>query len=121
MSILAFFGAVGGMKNFVGKYFGMVGGWFSAKFFGAKLANDMYLMKKKKKQTKKSKPNPTPTDDLEKDHNNDKNKLHIPENLNSGYLYERFKMSTRESLFDWIGKLFNWKSSINRLKLLGIS
>ena len=29
--------------------FGFAGNYFSAKFFGAKLANDLYIMKKKKK------------------------------------------------------------------------
>lgn len=53
MEILAFFGAVGGMQRFVGKIFGYFGNYFSAKFFGAKLANDLYLLKKKKK-TKQS-------------------------------------------------------------------
>ena len=52
MSILAFFGAVGGMQRFVAKYFGIIGGWFSGKFISAKLANDMYLMKKKKNKKK---------------------------------------------------------------------
>ena len=49
MEILAFFGAIGGMQRFVGKMFGFAGNYFSAKFFGAKLANDLYIMKKKKK------------------------------------------------------------------------
>ena len=56
MQVLAFFGAIGGMQRFVGKFFGKVGNYFSGKFFGAKLASDLYIMKKNKKtKSKKSK------------------------------------------------------------------
>lgn len=48
MQILAFFGAIGGMQRFVGAILGKIGGYFSAKFFGAKLMTDLYIQKKNK-------------------------------------------------------------------------
>ena len=87
MEILAFFGAIGGMQRFVGKFFGMVGNYFSSKFFGAKLANDLYIMKKKKKIQNKH--TSTPENKV-----NIKNKLIVPEDFTKESLYERFKIST---------------------------
>ena len=43
MGMLAFFGAVGGMKNFMMAILGKFGGYFSGKFFGAKLMTDLYI------------------------------------------------------------------------------
>ena len=43
MQLLEFFGAVGGMTRFVGSILGQLGGYFSAKFFGAKLMTDLYI------------------------------------------------------------------------------
>ena len=41
--MLAFFGAVGGMKNFMLAILGKFGGYFSGKFLGAKLMTDLYI------------------------------------------------------------------------------
>ena len=49
MQVLAFFGAIGGMQRFMGKFFSIVGSYFSAKFFAPKLTRDLYIQKKKKK------------------------------------------------------------------------
>ena len=43
MQLLEFFGAIGGMTRFVGSILGQFGGYFSAKFFGAKLMTDLYI------------------------------------------------------------------------------
>ena len=54
MQLLAFFGAIGGMKNFVGTILGTFGNYFSGKFFGSKLTSDLYIQKKRKSKNKKS-------------------------------------------------------------------
>ena len=99
MEILAFFGAIGGMQRFVGKIFGQFGNYFSAKFFGAKLANDLYIMKKKKGIKSHAK-TPIGEQILEK------NRIIVPEDRNKGTLYERFKIKTWQSFIDPIKKFF---------------
>ena len=51
MGMLAFFGAIGGMKNFMIAILGKFGGYFSGKFFGAKLMTDLYIEKKRNKKS----------------------------------------------------------------------
>lgn len=52
MGMLAFFGAIGGMNRFIGSIFKIGGGYFSGKFFAAKMMSDMYMEKVKKKGKK---------------------------------------------------------------------
>ena len=61
MQILAFFGAIGGMQRFVGAILGKVGGYFSGKFFGAKLMTDLYIQKKNSGKNKPKAPIVTPS------------------------------------------------------------
>ena len=79
----------------------MAGNYFSGKFFGAKLANDLYIMKKKKKMEKLHGTTPTPDNKI-----NEKNKLLVPEDLNKGSLYERIKMTTWQTFSDTYLKWF---------------
>ena len=123
MQVLAFFGAVGGMQRFVGKFFGQLGGYFSGKFFGAKLASDLYIMKKNKKAKSKKTTKAGITENGMASKVLPQNKLLVGEDFNKGQLFERFKITTWQMFLDhYVAKFPSCtrkiRDSKDRMKLL---